>query len=402
MRVALIHDDFTICGGGEKLIAILADGLVKKGHTADIYTFDVSPETLKIIPKGLSIKKLNNNRWKYENSIVKRYLFTNLRLKGKYDFFIFSGHAAICAARNNKPNLLYCHNIPAGAPPLKVAEGRKQMMDDSFIERLWLRTYCMKNRFISSRLPESISHKIDALRFSIANGFEPRLFNHIFSIRTNRQNIADVQSIVVNSENIKRKVKKEYGRDATVVYPPIDVKKYRHSTHEDFWISVNRITPLKRIELQLAAFSKMPDEKLLIVGNKENVHYYEHLMKLKPSNVSFLGAVDDAALIDLFSRCKGLLFTAKDEDFGMAPVEAMASGKPVIAPYEGGCKETISNGLTGILIKDINPDKISAAVSEIGKDTEKYAAACISQAKKFDVEQFISGVEKNMMRRFQK
>lgn len=98
------------------------------------------------------------------------------------------------------------------------------------------------------------------------------------------------------------------------------------------------------------------------------------------------------------SECKGLIFTAKDEDFGLVPVEAMASGKPVIAPNEGGCRETIIDGKTGILIDDIenNIDKVINAIKVIEKNPEKYKNNCLKQAKKFNENKFISEIIKEI------
>ena len=99
--------------------------------------------------------------------------------------------------------------------------------------------------------------------------------------------------------------------------------------------------------------------------------------------------MDNKELRELYANCKGLIATAIDEDFGMTPVEAMASGKPVIASNEGGYKETIVDGITGRLIDDINEDKLAKAIIEIGKNPKQYKNACLEQAKKFDVKFFI-------------
>ncbi|GAI47842.1 unnamed protein product, partial [marine sediment metagenome] len=108
--------------------------------------------------------------------------------------------------------------------------------------------------------------------------------------------------------------------------------------------------------------------------------------------------VDQKKLIELYANCKGLIATAKDEDFGMTLVEAMASGKPVIASSEGGYKETVLDGVTGELIDDINEDKLIEAIKEIGKNPEKYKNACLKQAKKFDTKIFIKKIKEQIER----
>ena len=152
--------------------------------------------------------------------------------------------------------------------------------------------------------------------------------------------------------------------------------------------------------MQLNAFSEIPDEKLIIVGSYENSSHFEayakYCQKIKPKNVEMRAWISDNELIDLYANCKGFITTAIDEDFGMTPVEAMASGKPVIAPNEGGYKETIINGKTGILIDDINEDKLAKAVKELGKEIDenplKFKTACREQAEKFDIKIFIEKI----------
>lgn len=141
--------------------------------------------------------------------------------------------------------------------------------------------------------------------------------------------------------------------------------------------------------MQLKAFSKLPNEQLYIIGDTHVPEYYNKLKQIKPSNVQFLGLLSEEELLNKLSECKGFIHTPINEPFGMAPVEAMASGKPVIAPNEGGLKETIIDGVTGKLIDDINSDKLATAIKGVGRNPEKYKDACLMQAKKFDVEIFI-------------
>ena len=152
--------------------------------------------------------------------------------------------------------------------------------------------------------------------------------------------------------------------------------------------------------MQIKAFKKMPDQKLVIVGCYEKARHFqsyaEYIRKIKPDNVALIASVDFDKLIDYYSNCKGFITTSKSEDFGMTPVEAMASGKPVIAPNEGGYKETIIDNVTGRLIDNINEDKLMYAIRAVDKNPEGYKNECLKQAKKFDTKRFIEKFKKEL------
>src|SRR3989344_6776697 len=118
--------------------------------------------------------------------------------------------------------------------------------------------------------------------------------------------------------------------------------------------------------------------------------------KIKPDNVEIVSWISSEQLNELYSNCKGFITTALNEDFGLTPVEAMASGKAVIAPEEGGYKETIINGVTGILIKAINAEKLISAIKIVGKNPERYRFECIKRAKNFDLNVFMKKIREIM------
>jgi glycosyltransferase involved in cell wall biosynthesis len=216
----------------------------------------------------------------------------------------------------------------------------------------------------------------------------------------NKKYVKHVNKIVCNSENTKIRVKKYLQRDAIVINPPIETTKFYYKKTGDYWLSVNRLITHKRIDMQVKAFKKLPDEKLIIIGSYEKSRHFQayadYIKKIKPENVEIISWVGQDKLIDLYANCKGFITTSHDEDFGMTPAEAMASGKPVIAPNEGGYKETVINGVTGKLINDICVDKLIETIKEIGKDPEKYKNACLEQAKKFDTKIFIQKIKERI------
>lgn len=346
-------------GGAEIVVLTLAREL-----NADIYTTNISKN--KIIAMGFSdvISKIKSIGKVPINAPFKQqmafYKFRKLKLKG-YDFFIIAGDWAMSAAVNNKPNLWYVH---------------------SPMNELWaLRRYLRK----------------DVLEWW------KRIPYDVFVLLNRRLSIAyskHVQTWVCNSENTRKRVMKYYGYGAIVINPPVDCSKFKFMNNKGYWLSVNRLITHKRIEMQLRAFAKLSDETLIIVGSYEKdarhfEKYKKFVERIKPKNARIINWVSDKDLKKLYSESKGLICTAKGEDFGMTPVEAMASGKPVIAVNEGGYKGTVVDGKTGKLIK-ADVDSLVEAIKEVGKNVGKYKTNCFERAKKFDVNVFIEKIKEEI------
>jgi glycosyltransferase involved in cell wall biosynthesis len=165
---------------------------------------------------------------------------------------------------------------------------------------------------------------------------------------------------------------------------------------------VNRLYPEKRIELQIESFRRMPDQNLLITGGFSKGDHAEGYSKIVlrdlPENVKILGEVEEKELVDLYAHCRGLICTALDEDFGLTPLEAMASGKPVVAVNEGGFRETITTE-TGRLVKPNLPDIIDA-VQEVSKEADSFRKACQARARLFDISIFAEKMKEAVNQRY--
>jgi len=364
MKIAIFHNYMDNIGGAE-----LVDLIMARELGADVYTTNIDKE--KIQKMGFETDNIHsigkipiNAPFKQEFAYWK---FRNLKLGNKYDFYIIAGDWAMSGAVHNKPNLWYVYS------PIRELYDLNKYIREKIVPSVYLKNF---NKYI----------------------FDIWIFYRKF---LNKIDLRYVEKIVCISENVKKRVKKYLNRDSVVIYPPTDIKKYYYKKNGDFWLSVNRLIGHKRVDMQLKAFSKIPEEKLIIVGSYEDSKHFEayanYCQKIKPKNVEMRSWISEKELIDLYANCKGFLTTAIDEDFGMTPVEAMASGKPVIAPNEGGYIETVINGKTGILIDNIDENKLAEAIKELGKKIEenpiKYKNACQEQAKKFDVEIFIEKIK---------
>ncbi len=347
MRVAILHDHLSFIGGGERLVLTLASAL-----DADLYVTDLDPEVPKragmgnvrvhAIAKAPSTPVLRQER--------QRAAFGKVKLSG-YDVFVFSGNWSIAAASRNRPNLWYCHT------PVRVF-------------------YDLRETFLNGLSPA----KRFAARSWIARA-RPRY----------ERDVASVQRIVANSRNVEARIRKYLHRPAEVVNPPVDTSAYRFENVGEEWLSVNRLSHEKRIQLQVEAFRRLPRERLALAGGPQvGVDADRFVRSLDPPlNVRFLGEIAEDELRDLYARCRGLVATSLDEDFGLTPVEAMAAGKAVVGVDEGGYRETVVPGATGWLVA-ATPEALADAITRATPETlEAMRPACEARARSFDTSVFL-------------
>lgn len=191
---------------------------------------------------------------------------------------------------------------------------------------------------------------------------------------------------VAISKTVQTRIKKYYGRESTVIYPPVETKKFHSVTVSqkgDYFLIVSRLVAYKRIDLAIRAFNrlKLP---LVIVGQGRDK---PRLRRLAGPTIQFTGWVSEAELIGYYQHCQALIMS-QEEDFGITGVEAQAAGRPVISLARGGATETVIDNQTGILFKETTVDSLTGAVKQSEKRHWE-PKLMIEQAKKFDQAVFL-------------
>ena len=339
-----MHDYFDKRGGGERLVLNLARAL-----NADVYTGFIDKKKT-FDTKGLRIISLDVHGPRLYRNIKISKKFEKFPLP-KYDAYIFSGVWCISAAKNCHPNILYLHT------PMRVLYDLRAhfLRHTNLAERIAL------EKFIKYWTPKDQSY------------------------------MKQFDVIAANSENVKRRVLKYYGRElhkkTLVVYTGIEIKKYKWKKDKNFYLSAARLDVLKRIDIIIHAFRQMPNRSLVITGSGPEE---KKLKKLAEGcrNIKFVGSVSDKELLHLYSTCKATIAANVDEDLGLIAIESHASGKPVVAIKEGGFLETV-NSSNGVFFT--NQSDIIKAVEKLEKTKWNYKSIQRT-AKQFDINIFSSRI----------
>lgn len=187
-----------------------------------------------------------------------------------------------------------------------------------------------------------------------------------------------VHRFIAISAEVQARIRRFYGRESVVIYPPVDTARFRPAArHDDYYLIVSRLVPYRRIDLAVQAFNRL-GLPLVIAGDGRGRPALE--AQARP-NITFLGRVPDGMLPDLFARCRAYVLPGT-EDFGIAPVQAQAAGRPVIAFAAGGALETVLPGRTGTFFPQPSPEALIAAVREFNPE-EVDPRECVRSAARF-------------------
>jgi len=357
MKVAIVHYWLVSMRGGEKVVELLCDIFPQ----ADIFTLVYDPITIsdKINQHNIItsfIQKLPYGVAKYQQYLplhpfaIEQFDLSNYNL-------VISSESGIAKGTILSPSvchICYCHS------PM---------------------------RYIWNMYHEYKKHLSPWKRFfwALISNYM-RQWDYVNSQR--------VDYFIANSKNVQRRIKRYYNRKSEVIYPPLELAKYHSQPSDDFFLFVGQLNPYKKADLTVHTFNRLK-KKLVIIGDGPQ---RKELNRLAGSNILLLGKQSDETVIDYYSRCKAFIFPG-EEDFGISPLEAMASGKPVIAFGKGGALESVIEGKTGVffyeqtetsLIQAINKaEKIKWDVNLIRERVKEFDAGIVrGKLKNFIIEKY--------------
>ena len=324
-NIALVHDWFLkkSLGGAEKVTQTLDDYLSNKFSTPDIFslTENITDSSYNIF-KNRKINTSFIQKLPFGRSNVQKYLpLIPLAIEqidlAKYDLIISSSHIAAKGVLTS-PDQLHISYIHT---PMRYA-------------------WDQMNTYINNSSFKKYGLEIP-LRYIL---FKLREWDYISGKRPDY--------LIANSTFTSRRISKYWGLESTIIHPPVETKRFNFSnSRENFYLSVNRLVPNKRVDLLIKAFNKLR-LPLIIIGDGPDKNF---LKKISRENIKFYGNCSNKVTEQLLSKCRAFVY-AGIEDFGIAPVEAMASGAPVIAYGKGGLLDTVN------CLSNPSPDKISTGI----------------------------------------
>ena len=361
MKAVVLHDYFESAEGGGRLSFELACGL-----GADLgYGFKVDNHPY------LSSGRLQGREYQVSSPSplpvwrqfrLARAFIRNTGFLQQYDAAMYSGFYTPLAIHQHRDrqNIYYCHT-----PPRYMYDQR-----DFFLSLIpqWQRPVLMAfNRWLRPQYEKAVQ---------------------------------EMDVIIANSSNVQKRITKYLGLPSTIIYPPCNLDMYTWKKPKGFFLSTARLDPLKRVDVLVQAFLNMPDQRLVVVSGGAELGRIKELAE-GADNIEIRGWVDEQVLHELLATCIATIYIPRDEDFGMSPVESMASGKPVLGVAEGGLLETVVPGETGVLLPadEIFPDTLCQAVSKFSTTAAMdMQESCRQRASMFSKELFLERMRSIMAR----
>jgi len=349
LKVAIVHYWLVNWRGGEKVLEVLLEMFPQ----ADVYTHVYCPEVIAASPlKGRQIRTTFIQSLPFAKKLYQKYLplmpiaLEQLDLSS-YDLVLSSesGPSKGVVVPPEVAHVCYCHT------PM---------------------------RYVWDMYHEYLSHSGWATRWMM------RPFIHYLR-QWDRLSADRVDHFVANSDFVAKRIAKFYRREAAVVHPPIDFAEFQLSEADGgYYLVLGALVRYKKADLAVRAFNQL-DLPLVVIGEGE---LYEEIRRLAGPKIKVLGRQSRASILEHYRGCRALVFPGV-EDFGIVPLEAMATGKPVIAYGKGGALETVIDGVTGIHFREQTEAELIAAVQQLETGAVSFSPERIrAHAANFDVSRF--------------
>ncbi|MGB9458379.1 MAG: glycosyltransferase [Bryobacteraceae bacterium] len=349
MRVAIVHYWLLDRRGGEKVL----DALCRLLPGAHVFTLFSAPQTLS---QEVRLHKITTSflnplrRWHRALLPLMPMALESFDLRG-YDLVVSSesGPAKGVIVSSSTRHVCYCHTPP---------------------RYLWDLYPAYRNEWTSSRWKRAamtpLTHYL-------------RLWDYASAAR--------VDHFIANSRNVQTRIRKTYRRDSEIVYPPVEVDSFYWKPPDDYFLVVSGLVPYKRIDSAVRAFTRN-GQRLIVAGDGPE---YRRLRACAGANITFLGHVPDEDLRELYARCRALVLPG-EEDFGLTPVEALASGKPVIALGRGGALESVP-AYGGVFYEEASDECLEAAVERFESIEAHFRPSALqAHARRFSPNEFASQI----------
>jgi glycosyltransferase involved in cell wall biosynthesis len=356
-RVAIVHEWLVTYAGSEKVV----EQMLQLFPHADLYSVvDFLPESQRRLLGGRHatttfIQHLPRARKSFRSYLPLMPLAVEQFDLSSYDLVISSSHAVAKGVLTgpNQVHVSYVHS------PIRYAwDLQHQYLCEAGLKR-----------GMKSCIVRLLLHYMRIWDQRTANG---------------------VDAFIANSAFVGRRIRKAYGSESTVVYPPVDVERFELSNqHEDFYLIASRMVPYKRIPLIVEAFAAMPSRRLVVIGDGAD---FSRAKACATPNVTLLGYQPDSVLVDYMQRARAFV-AAAEEDFGISVVEAQACGTPVIALGRGGAREIVIDSPdpergTGIFFGEQSVASIVDAVERFERQAPFRPEVCRRNAMRFTAERF--------------
>ncbi len=358
MKVALIHDWYSVNAGGEKVMRAILNSFNDKSYRKDspfasnwekieadeVKVFSLidflSESDRQYLLNGRPVKTSFIQHFPFAKSFYRNYLpFFKTAINSfdlsEFDLIVSSSAAVSKNVRKRKGqiHICYCHT------PIRYAWD----LEDEYLRHLnpVLRPFKFFIRYV-----------LGSLR------------------KWDLENTPNVDHFLANSHFVAERIKRIYGRDAVVVYPPVDTASFALNAEprKDFYVTAGRLVPYKNVAVIAEAFKQMPDKKLYIIGDGPEKN---KVARFAGDNVVMLGYQPKDRMVKYIQEAKAFILAA-EEDFGITTVEAQSCGTPIIAYKKGGYLETVSEGKTGVFFTGQTPQSITDSVGRFEQQQQLF------------------------------